>query len=144
MERLRPKMENDRVIPVNIYKGEQLAVKCSSIQEAARWLKEDTQQERFNWSAINNGIWHDKPYSYNGVTYFFLTAAEAVEKKLKEIKAKQESPKIKGTIEIDPNRNTISIRLENGHYCFDHFPNGIKTFLEDEIETLIKQEKINR
>lgn len=80
MERILPKMKNGTEIPVNIYIGE-LLIECPSIQAAARWLKQDTKQTRFKWSAINNGIWHGKSYSYNGVTYWFLTDPEAVRRK---------------------------------------------------------------
>jgi hypothetical protein len=88
MERKKPKIKNGKEIPVNIYKGQQLAAECPSIQAAARWLKQDTNQVRFNWSAINNGIWFDQPYSFNGITYYFTTDHEAVKNKLVDLKSK--------------------------------------------------------
>jgi hypothetical protein len=88
MERTRPKVKNSTEIPVNIYKGQKLAVECPSIQAAARWLKQDTSQARFNWSSINNGIWFDKPYSFNGITYYFTTDQESVSKKHADLNTK--------------------------------------------------------
>jgi hypothetical protein len=41
---------------------------------------------------------------------------------------------VKGTIEIDIERKTLSIRLDNGSYCLDHYTIGIKRFLEEEIQ----------
>lgn len=46
--------------------------------------------------------------------------------------------KLKGTIEIDAERGTISLKFDNGSFCSDHYPNGIKHFLEDEIECVKK------
>jgi hypothetical protein len=48
---------------------------------------------------------------------------------------------MKGTIEINPEKGTVTIRLENGSYCVDHYPIGIKHFIEEEIECLKKQPK---
>jgi len=39
--------------------------------------------KHFNWSAFNNGIRFDEPYSINGNTYFLLTAPEAITVALK-------------------------------------------------------------
>ena len=47
--------------------------------------------------------------------------------------------KVKGTIEIDPVTKTITVKLENGSYCNDHYPIGIQRFLEVEIECLQEQ-----
>lgn len=47
--------------------------------------------------------------------------------------------KINGQIEIDVVEGTVTIRLENGSYCLKHYPNGIKSFLETEIEVLREQ-----
>ncbi|PLR91937.1 hypothetical protein [Bacillus sp. T33-2] len=107
MERIRPEIKNNLEIPVNIYKGEYLVAECPNIQSAARWLKEDTNQTRFNWSAINNGIWFDKPYSYNGVTYYFLTALEAVSRK-------QEEMKEEGKILMKDNTDLLEYRVLGG------------------------------
>ncbi|WP_043933806.1 hypothetical protein [Bacillus sp. EB01] len=85
MERKRPTLQNKTEIPVNIYKGKELIAECKSIQEAARFFKRETNAKRFNWSAINNGIWHDLPYSINGATYYFTTDEEAVERKMEQI-----------------------------------------------------------
>ncbi|MEH7502907.1 hypothetical protein V7152_12995 [Neobacillus drentensis] len=85
MERKRPILQNKTEIPVNIYKGEELLAECPSIQEAARFFKNYTSAKRFNWSAINNGIWFDESYSVNGATYYFLTDPEAVKKKLEDL-----------------------------------------------------------
>ena len=78
-------------IPVNIYKGEKLIIECPSIQQAARFFKKHTGLVRYNWSAINKGIWFIDPYSINGATYFFLTDSEAVKMKLAELLDKQSS-----------------------------------------------------
>lgn len=43
---------------------------------------------------------------------------------------------MKGTIELDTVKKTITIWLENGSYCIDHYPNGIKRFLEEEFECI--------
>lgn len=43
---------------------------------------------------------------------------------------------VKGTISINPENGTISIRLDNGHYASNHFPNGIKTWLEVELDVI--------
>ncbi|MDR7236523.1 hypothetical protein [Neobacillus drentensis] len=85
MERIRPILQNKTEIPVNIYKGEELLKECPSIQQAARFFKKHTGTARYNWSAINKGIWFNEPYSINGATYFFLTDSEAVKKKLEEL-----------------------------------------------------------
>jgi hypothetical protein len=82
MERKRPVAQNNLEIPVNIYKGEDLIAECSNIQEAARIFKKETGSNRFNWSAINKGIWYGESYSLKGATYFFLTDKEVVRKKL--------------------------------------------------------------
>jgi len=68
---------------VNIFKGEALVKEASCIQDAASWLKQDTKQQRYSWSAINKGIWENKPYNLNGVTYFFTTDPKAVLNKQK-------------------------------------------------------------
>ena len=81
MERISPKLKDNRNIPVNIFKGETLVKEAVCIQDAAKWLKQDTKQHRYSWSAINKGIWENKSYSYNGVTYFFTTDPQAVVKK---------------------------------------------------------------
>jgi hypothetical protein len=78
MKRVKPKLKNKINIPVNIYKGEVLVKEADSIQEAARWLKEDTGDRFKLFSAITNGIWYYKPYSYNGHTYYFETDSIAV------------------------------------------------------------------
>ncbi|MEH7307601.1 hypothetical protein [Neobacillus drentensis] len=100
MERKRPILQNKSEIPVNIYKGEDLLAECPSIQEAARFFKNHNGAKRFNWSAINNGIWFDEPYSINGATYYFLTDPAAVKKKLDNLKSKQNE-------QIEFNTNTI-------------------------------------
>lgn len=41
--------------------------------------------------------------------------------------------KVKGSIEIDVEKKTVSIRLTNGSYCLNNYTNGIKRFLDDEI-----------
>ncbi|SMQ78402.1 hypothetical protein SAMN05444673_3411 [Bacillus sp. OV166] len=81
MERIRPTLQNKTEIPVNIYKGEKLLIECPSIQQAARLFKKHTGADRFNWSAINKGIWVNEPYAFIGASYFFLTDPEAVKKK---------------------------------------------------------------
>ncbi|MCM3412359.1 hypothetical protein [Metabacillus litoralis] len=85
MERKRPRIQNKVEIPVNIFKGEELIAECPSIQEAARFFKKETNAIRFNWSAINNGIWYDESYSKDGATYFFTTDNEAVKRKLEKM-----------------------------------------------------------
>lgn len=74
-------LQNNRDIPVNIFKGEKLIAECLTIQEAASCLKEETNAERKNWSVINNGIWCDESYSINGATYYFTTAEESIKNK---------------------------------------------------------------
>lgn len=59
---------------------------CPSIQEAAKFLKRETGANRFNWVAINNGIWYNQPFSLNGFTYYFTTDEEAVKKKGRKLK----------------------------------------------------------
>ncbi|MFC9600210.1 hypothetical protein ACFTQL_20425 [Peribacillus butanolivorans] len=81
MERKRPIIQNKVEIPVNIFKLEELIAECPSIQEAARFFKKETNSKRFNWSAINKGIWYGESYSKDGATYFFTTEKEAVKKK---------------------------------------------------------------
>jgi hypothetical protein len=88
MERIRPKLQNNIEIPVNIYKGEELLRECKSIQEAARFFKEYLGAKRFKWSAINNGIWFVQSYSINGATYYFTTDEVAVKKKHEELNNK--------------------------------------------------------
>ncbi len=78
MDRIKPKLRDRTNIPVNIYKGETLAVEAASIQEAARWLKEETGDTFKRFSAITKGIWFYEPYSYNGHTYYFETDPLAV------------------------------------------------------------------
>ncbi|MCM3585030.1 EVE domain-containing protein [Mesobacillus maritimus] len=84
MERRAPKRLNKTEIPVNIYEGEKLIKESRSIQEAARFFKEYTKAERFNWSAIHKGIWHDESFSVSGNTYYFITDQEAVKERNKE------------------------------------------------------------
>lgn len=81
MERRRPKRKNKLETPVNIYIGDELLKECRSIQTAARFFKEYTNADRYNWSAIHNGIWSNEPYTINGVTYYFTTDPEAVKDK---------------------------------------------------------------
>jgi hypothetical protein len=85
MVRIRPKVQNKKEIPVNIFRGEELIAKCPSIQKAAEFFKRETEAKRFNWSAINNGIWYNQPFSLNGVTYYFTTDEIAVKNKLKKV-----------------------------------------------------------
>ncbi|MEK3820319.1 hypothetical protein MKY20_14730 [Cytobacillus sp. FSL W8-0315] len=82
MERKRPIIQNNLEIPVNIFKGEELIAECPSIQKAAIFFKKETNSKRFNWSAINKGIWYGESYSKDGTTYFFTTDKEAVKRKL--------------------------------------------------------------
>lgn len=44
-----------------------------------------------------------------------------------------------GSIEIDSERGTVTIHLDNGSYCINHYTNGIKRFLDDEIQLLQKE-----
>lgn len=81
MERRRPTIQNKVEIPVNIFRGEELIAECPSIQAAARFFKKETNSTRFNWSAINKGIWYGRSYSKDGATYFFTTDKEAIKKK---------------------------------------------------------------
>lgn len=78
LERVRPIKKIKSEIPVNIYKNNELVKECSSIQAAARWLKEDTGDNVKRYSAINNGIWNDKPYLINGIIYHFITDEESL------------------------------------------------------------------
>jgi hypothetical protein len=89
MERNRPKLENKTEIPVNIYQGEELLKECPSIKEAAKFFKKHIGAKRFNWSAINNGIWFDESYSINGATYYFTTDLEAVRNKHEQLRQKK-------------------------------------------------------
>ncbi|MBT2680558.1 hypothetical protein J7E38_16235 [Bacillus sp. ISL-35] len=81
MERRRPTIKNKVEIPVNIFRGEELIAECPSIQAAARFFKKETNSTRFNWSAINKGIWYGESYSKDGATYYFTTDKEAINKK---------------------------------------------------------------
>jgi hypothetical protein len=83
VKRIKPKLKTN--IPVNIDKGEVLVKEAESIQEAARWLKEDTNDRFKRFSAITNGIWYYKPYYYNGNTYYFETDPIAVEQYFERI-----------------------------------------------------------
>ncbi|MBY6037199.1 hypothetical protein KUV80_11065 [Fictibacillus nanhaiensis] len=78
MNRVKPKQKNKLHIPVNIYKGEKLVKEAESIQEAARWLKQDTEDRFKRFSVITKGIWYYAHYSYNGYTYYFETDPAAV------------------------------------------------------------------
>lgn len=51
--------------------------------------------------------------------------------------------KLKGTIEVDVERRTVTVELENGSYCIDHYPNGVERFLADEINLGLEGKKIN-
>lgn len=86
MERKRPKLKNKVEIPVNFFRSEELIAECPSIQEAARFLKKETKAKRFNWKAINDEIWYNKPFSLNGVTYYFTTDEVAVKNKMESLK----------------------------------------------------------
>lgn len=44
--------------------------------------------------------------------------------------------KLKGQIEIDSDKNTVTVRLDNGSYCLDYYTHGMKRFLDEEIELL--------
>jgi hypothetical protein len=48
--------------------------------------------------------------------------------------------KVEGKIVLDTSNNTISIKLENGSYAQMLFPNGIKTWLEVELECIEETE----
>ena len=53
------------------------------------------------------------------------------------INIKEVAPSVvSGKIEIDAVKGTVTIHLENGSYCLDHYPNGVKSFVETEIECL--------
>lgn len=41
---------------------------------------------------------------------------------------------INGNISIDVEKNTVTIRLDNGSYCRSQFTSGAKHFLDDEIK----------
>ena len=69
LKRRHPVIRNKRGIHVNIYRREELFTDCSSIQDAARFFKEYTQDTLFRWSPINKSLWYDEPYSINGNTY---------------------------------------------------------------------------
>lgn len=43
---------------------------------------------------------------------------------------------VKGMISLNPENGTISIKLDNGSYVTDHFPNGIKNWLEVELDVI--------
>ncbi|MGG1571578.1 hypothetical protein [Fictibacillus sp. NRS-1165] len=45
---------------------------------------------------------------------------------------------IEGKIQIDPESKTVSIQLENGSHCLQHYPQGVFNFLTDEIEFINK------
>ena len=49
---------------------------------------------------------------------------------------------IKGTVEINVERKTVTLHLENGSYCIDHYTHGIKRFLDDEIDCLSDINKV--
>ena len=85
MEKKRPKLQNKVEIPVNIFRGEELIAECPSIQAAARFFKKEMEAIRFNWKAINNGIWFNEEYSMKGTTYYFTTDEEAVKNKLAKL-----------------------------------------------------------
>jgi hypothetical protein len=83
-----PKQKDKRHIPVKIYKGEELVKEADSIQEAARWLKDDTGDRVKRFTAITKGIWFHEPYIYNGDTYYFETHPEAVQNYFETINSK--------------------------------------------------------
>ncbi|MBH0164227.1 hypothetical protein IHV12_04830 [Fictibacillus sp. 7GRE50] len=78
MERIKPKLKDKLNVPVNIYKAKTLVFEAISIQEAARWLKEETGDKFKRFSAITKGIWYYKPYRCNGSIYYFETDPQAV------------------------------------------------------------------
>jgi hypothetical protein len=49
--------------------------------------------------------------------------------------------KVSGTIQIDSRRQTVTIKLANGSYCVDYFSNGVKSFIDEEMECLKHQER---
>lgn len=50
---------------------------------------------------------------------------------------------VTGTITIKAD-GTVTLKLENGSFCTDHYPKGVKTFLEVEIEKLANQVETGR
>lgn len=48
---------------------------------------------------------------------------------------------VNGKIKIDVERKTITLQLDNGSYCFDLYTNGLKRFLDEEIEFLGRDSK---
>jgi hypothetical protein len=46
--------------------------------------------------------------------------------------------KVKGEIEIDFERKTVSIQLDNDSWCTDLYTHGLKRFLDEEIEFVRK------
>lgn len=53
---------------------------------------------------------------------------------------------IRGSIVIDPDKKTVTIELNTGSYCRDHYTQGVKRFLDEEIEYFLldKQKEVNK
>lgn len=47
---------------------------------------------------------------------------------------------VNGRISLDTKKQTVTLHLENGSYGIDLFPNGVKNWLEVELDCLKKQE----
>jgi hypothetical protein len=61
------------LISVIIYKNGDPLKECSSIQEAARYLKEYTGDTNFRYAKIENGLTFGDLWQFNGSTYTFRT-----------------------------------------------------------------------
>lgn len=59
------------MVPITIYKNGELIQKCSSIKEAARWLKQHTEDKFFRFSKIENGYCYGEPWDFNGARFTF-------------------------------------------------------------------------
>ncbi|SFJ43247.1 hypothetical protein SAMN04487936_102147 [Halobacillus dabanensis] len=89
MEKESPTQVKQGEYPVTIYEGERLLIKCSSLQEAARFIKERTNDKFFRWTPINKSLWYDEPYSIGGATFHFVTDPKIKKEKLKELSEKK-------------------------------------------------------
>lgn len=76
--------------PVKVYKNGILFKECESIQEAGRFLKEDSGDRNFRFANIERGYLYGDSWSYNSATYTFTTDDEFRVKRVGELEKRNE------------------------------------------------------
>lgn len=78
-------IKNKKGVQISIYKNGNLIAECSSIQEAARFLKEDSKDTHLRFAKIERGYVYGEPWSINGATYIFKADESIISKRKTEL-----------------------------------------------------------